>query len=690
MPIDYKKNNVVMLGSLPMALDELALAPAIISNKIKKKGYNFKFIDINLELFEKCNQNIEQYQEKTQILQGFNDIGEDPIIRAWNDQTLKEISTCQYLIVNVFSHFSQATAYRFIQQVRQRYPEIKIFVGGIGSQKKVSNSNDDHIQQWIAKNFKNTNSDIFGELLLINQLIDSWQTDITTSEIDKKIPTQLNLQDDIPALDFSIYKLDGYQWPDGGKRIPMLGSYGCVRQCSFCDVLKHFPKYNFIEADELTKSIVEAYNQTGISKIAFMDSLVNGSMSNFLSILQNLKQSKENGWLPDDFSWSGTYICRPQSTLLDQIHNLLPLSGVENLIIGVESGSDRVRFEMQKKFTNQDLLYELTAFQQQLVKTRLLFFSSWPTETPDDFNNTIKLFHDLAPFAQQGTVDRISLGSNGFGLIDGTPIDRDKDKIGLSAGPAPFLWTCSTNPDLTFWETLRRRFAMAEVCENLGIQLDTENTYRHYLNFILNNHQSMIKEYSGSLGSDAISEILYQTALNIVDLNSTLKMTVVNSGDNSVQVELLHNSTMITQFECSPGLTDLEWKLKTDITKSNEFKLKFRFNKNHKINWQQYENKDYYNSNGVYLDNIYLDYRNITFWGWNQLVTQRLINPQSLPSDYHNHINKRAVTQDTDLEWHVGAGRTIQKSLLEILNPEEHQQRIHIDQQLVNNLKKYL
>ena len=676
-----------MIGSLPMSLTELTLAPAIISSKVRKKGYNFKFIDINLELFKKCNQNFELYQEKTQILQEFNDIEDDKIIKLWNDQILKKISACQYLIVSVFSHFSQPTAYRFIQQVNQQCPDIKIFVGGIGSQKKISNSDNDQIHKWISKEFEITDSNVFGELLLINGMIDNWQTDQTASDIERKIPINLNLQStSVPEIDFSIYDLESYQWPNGNRSIPMLGSYGCVRQCSFCDVLTHFPKYSFVEADQLTKSIVDAYNQTGISKISFMDSLVNGSMSNFLSLLKNLKQSKQNGWLPKDFSWSGTYICRPNSTLLEQIHELLPQSGVDTLIIGVESGSDRVRFEMQKKFTNQDLLYELTAFRQRQVKVSLLFFPAWPTETLDDFNNTIELFQKLAPFSQQGTIDSVSLGTSGFGLIDGTPIDRDKNKIGLSAGPAPFLWTCADNPDLDFWESLRRRFVMADICENLGIRLSSENTFRTYLHFVLTQHQDLIKDYSGKL----LSNILHNPNLTTVDLQSNLKMTVINSGNVDTQVTLLHNAKIVETHTCSPGLTELTWKLETDINRVDEFELVFRFDKNHKINWQQYENGDYYDQNGVYLDNIYLDHKNITFWGWNQMVTQQLINPRELPNNYNDHINKRAVTQDTDLLWKVNTGCSPQKSLLEILEPLEYQQRKDIDCKLLEKLKEYL
>ena len=127
----------------------------------------------------------------------------------------------------------------------------------------------------------------------------------------------------VPSMDFACYSLDQYQWHSGDRSIPLLGSHGCVRQCSFCDVIKQFTKYSFVEADQLTQDIIQAWNQTGIHRVQFMDSLVNGSMSNFLLLLKNLAHARQQGWLPQEFSWSGTYICRPPSSLLDQIHEVV-------------------------------------------------------------------------------------------------------------------------------------------------------------------------------------------------------------------------------------------------------------------------------------------------------------------------------------------------------------------------------
>jgi len=337
--------NCLMLGSLPLSLNEITLAPAIISAKIKNKGHNFSFLDINLELYEFCNQDINLYHEKIEYLCAESKVyTDDPLINRWEQFILDKIAQCNFLLVNVFSNRSHPVAVRLITETRSRFPEIKILVGGIGSHKILN----------YIRTFDGTDQRL-GKLLLDNNLIDYWQEDVSLTTIDEAIPTNAVAKESFD-FDFSVFNLDRYLW-ETEKTLPLVGSFGCVRQCSFCDVINHFPKYSFIEADSLTKQIVSIYNETGTSKFNFMDSLVNGSLKNFENLLKNLAHSRIQKWLPDDFEWNGTYICRPPSIQLDRIHELLPLSGANNLIIGVESGSDKIRFEMDKKFTNDDLLY---------------------------------------------------------------------------------------------------------------------------------------------------------------------------------------------------------------------------------------------------------------------------------------------------------------------------------------------
>jgi len=678
-----------MLGSLPMSLKEVAMAPALISSLVKRRGYAFDFIDINLELFEKCQRDHARYQEKIEVLQNMQDEPKDELILQWQDSVLERLADSSYLVVNVFSHYSQSTALLFVKQVRQQLPDMIILMGGIGSQKNITNADNQQIRDWINKNFKHSQSLIFGQLLLDNGLIDSWQSDTTTSELEKILDTRLISQAPVPDIDFTVYRLDDYAW-EGRRYLPMLGSYGCVRQCSFCDVIKHFPSYSFVEADRLSQDIVQVYQQTGISKFAFMDSLVNGSMSNFESMLQNLAHSRQQGWLPEDFSWSGSYICRSKSTQLDRIHALLADSGCEILVIGVETGSDRVRWDMDKKFTNQDLLYELDAFARhskvdafarRSIKTELLFFPAWPTETLEDFDQTQQLFAQLGPFAQQGTVESVALGTTGFSLIDGTPIDKDRDRIGLEPGPTTFLWKCKQNPDLNFWEAIRRRLLIADVAQHHGITLGSETVFRRYLYLNLLRHRQIILDYVGALPNDIFN---FGAVMNGLPHTHRLQFEIVNSGPRPV-ILTVNNQPLTCQY----GVSFHEIVLDKPFDQAIKVDMRFEFDRNYEPVLATHENGDYYSKNGVYLQRIKLDHRDITFWGFNQITDQTMKNTERLPEDFDQHNNKRCVISDATLTWNVPGGVGLQAWILQTLNSQEHQERLAVDQRLNKELDWY-
>jgi hypothetical protein len=674
-------HKALMLGSAPMSLKELPLAPALISSVVKKRGYNFEFADINLRLYELCNQDYPTYQEKIELLQDIqNPVQDDPVIAVWEQEIQDQVSTTGYLIVNVFSHYSQSVALRIVELTRKTCPQITILMGGIGSQKYITGADNPTARRWIKSKFKNSQEIIFGQLLLNNNLIDSWQQDTTTSEIERMLPVRLSKNLSVADVDFEIYNLDGYQW-EAHRSVPILGSYGCVRQCSFCDVIKHFPSYSFVEADQVSKQIVDVYKQTGISRFAFMDSLVNGSMKNFETLLANLAHSKSQQWLPESFGWSGTYICRPRSTQLDRIHGLLSGSGVDKLIIGVETGSDRVRFDMDKKFTNQDLLYELSAFKKFKVKTELLFFPAWPTETAVDFKHTLTLFQQLAEYAQTNVVETVNLGPNGFSLIDGTPIDRDKEKIGLESGPTPFLWKCKTNPELNFWETVRRRLLMAAVCEHHGLRLASENIFRRYLILNLNRYRDLILDYAGSL-THPINN--FGDTMNSLPDQHQITLSVINSGQSAVVVNIQDQ-----QYYCIPGISEIKFELTKPYSQALTVNFDFEFDKDYSPCWAQHTNGDYYSKTGIYLEKILVDHRDVTLWGFNIFTQQHLLTQHNLPTDYADHVNQRCVINNTRLQWNIPENTGLQSWILKKLLSEEYQERVSVDQRLDKELAWY-
>lgn len=662
-----------MLGAVPMSLDEITLAPAILGAKVINKGHKFKYFDLNLLLYDLCNRNKEKYFKLSNDIVNFNFQFNDPVIKKWTSKISSIVHESDIIMINVFSYLSHFSSLYYIDISRKVNPNAKILVGGIGSSKKFHNITNKDVKNFLDQKFYNMNSDVFGQILIDNNYITDWQkttgSDVLDLHIEDLNPSLKNNVFDMENInkkkefEFSVYNIDDYEW-EHEKSLPLLSSYGCVRKCSFCDVLVHFPKYEFVDNDILTEDIVNIIDETGISKFIFMDSLINGGLKIFEQLLNKLIQKKNEKRIPTNFSWSSTYICRPQSTQLDRIHKLLKPSGADLMTIGVETGSDKIRYEMDKKFKNKDLLYELDAFSNEGVKAGLLFFPSWPTETIEDFNETLTLFKNLSKYAHNNTVDYINLGNNGFALLDGTPIDNNKDSIGLEPGPLPFLWHCKKNPDLNYWEALRRRILASETAMYYGIPLGREINNRMDIINSLEANKELIFEYVGALTFDPTSVGDY---LDTLDKKYNVSLNVINSGEYDVEL-MINNGEKNINFLCSPGITPIIFCFQKTFSQPLQIKIKVKFNEKNDIQWSKFENNEYYNKNGLYLDNIMVNNKDITLSGFDQITEQKFNNPDLLPNDFFKNINKRCVVINSTLVWNIPEHTSFYSHLIKTLD----------------------
>lgn len=616
------KLSAVMIGSVPMSLHELQLAPAIIGAQVQNRGHNFKYLDINLELYKHCKQDRDLYNECSEILQSTN----EPVnqtIEQWLEWISDSLRTADWLLVNVFSVLSHGAALRIISLARKKHSNLKILVGGIGSHRRSIGSEQ-----------------LFGKYLLDSALVDQWQETASADLIDQVFPLRPSTQQS-QVVDFSQHDINNYEWHKDKKQVPFVTSYGCVRRCAFCDVIASFPKYEYVDAKVISDQIVDTYRSTGISTVSFMDSLVNGSMSNFVKLLESLTVARNTGLLPEDFKWSGTYIIRKSSDLLKKIHSLLGPSGVDTLSIGVETGSDAIRYSMDKKFTNKDLLFELEQFSKHGVKCNLLFFPAWPTETHDDFNETLELFEQLAPYAYSGTVDSISFGTSGFVLLDGTPIYENRKEIGLEPGPESYLWKCSLNPELTYWESIRRRLTMSVKSQMLGIPLSLEADFLRHLDYRLKSTVDAILDFHGPCTINPIPQ-----RLDFWDQKHTVKITLVNFGKHDVQVKF---AVLDQEFDINlkNGMFEYEFSVEVPVEEC-DIKLEFLFNSRYTPELKQYNGVgDYHSTNGVYVEQFCIDTRDITLSGFNQTFDETV--DYTLPADYKSYKNERCIIADTKL-----------------------------------------
>jgi len=155
--------------------------------------------------------------------------------------------------------------------------------------------------------------------------------------------------------------------------------------------------------------------------------------------------------------WNGQFIIRPAKTFSEKDFDNLANSGCSGLSVGIEAGSESVRYHMQKKFSNDDLEWFIRNLGDRGIKMKFLLIVGYPTETAEDFLETLDM---LEKFKKYSPTTQISPHMM---LIDkGTPLDFNHRELYDNFG---FDFK---NENSDYKERYRRFLKVFEVGQSLG------------------------------------------------------------------------------------------------------------------------------------------------------------------------------------------------------------------------------
>ena len=505
-------------------------SPAIIKSCAIAAGFSSHTLDLNLLLKKICgdsnnfyaiqynfeNVNPDSIETKDTIDAFFDNDKE--ILKLWLQESINQIKDYQpqWLGISVFSYKSHKATLALCIEVKRQLPDIKIVLGGRGASSYALGPDHNYFYQRMQAFFGPYPGLNFGETLLHYGAVDSIiQGDGEQAIIDllngtAEKNTQTSVDDikleTIPFVDFDDYELDQYNYVNE-PTIPITGSKGCVRKCTFCDIPVLWPKFKFRSGEHIAKEMIHLYNKHSVKKFYMSDSLVNGSMqafTDFITVLANHNQQNPETAI----KWVGQYITRPISNALDdRYYDLLKASGGEGLTIGVESGSDTVRAHMKKQFRTVDIDAELEQFDRRGIVCVLLFFSCYPTERWEDFLDTVNMFIRYQKYCASGTVYKLTLGTP-YTHHPQTPLWNMQEEIGLeSKKGSDILWRLNNNKELTFVERVRRRLILQEVATALKLPLSRNAAELNQLANSLELHKNDINEYFGTERVNAWNDI---------------------------------------------------------------------------------------------------------------------------------------------------------------------------------------
>jgi radical SAM superfamily enzyme YgiQ (UPF0313 family) len=469
----------IVLAIAPRIVDDFGYTPAgpaLLKGSLAAAGYSSVILDFNAELDDTYKDNQELLVAIGNFFMNYNLYNQavfeivDQLITKWAYDILDH--SPEWVGLSVFSYNSQRAARLLAIRLKTINPDVKIVVGGAG----------------IATDFS------FSETLFKEHIIDAYirgegelsLIQLLNGNLDHPGINGIPFQqiDDVDSLAYPIY--DDYTLADYTNRkglvaLPITGSRGCVRSCTFCDIASMWPKYRYRNGKNIAKEMQYQVEKHNVNAFRFTDSLINGSLKAFKDMIKELSQYRMAMPVERRFIWDSHFIVRGPGQMKPEMFDLMRDSGAGTMLIGVESGSQRVRDHMKKGYTQAELDYCMEQFSRTGIKTRFLMIVGYPTETQEDFQNTMDMFSNYIHYCKNGTIEEVNLGLT-LNLLPKTPLTDNLKKYGLVQETKHINnWICKSNPDLDYKERLRRRIYLQQHVEQLGYKVFEAKNYTKQL-----------------------------------------------------------------------------------------------------------------------------------------------------------------------------------------------------------------
>jgi len=474
------KQKVLIIAVPVLVTNTMPYGPAVVNGILKKNGYDSIVWDLNIDLYQK-------YKDHWNVIV---DLMGNRAYRPTSDQNLniKSIMSTvrkmlkdklrsvkpDAILLSVFSSQSLDMVIPLSTMINDLAPDAYTLVGGRGLDNTERSTKLDYAEYysrylpvdcWYLGDAENNLVKVLNE-----KITGVFRSPPVSGENLENVP-----QADWTGYDFSLY--GGYSSND--LRMPITGSKGCVRDCTFCDVGGSWPKFVYRKGADVGKELVDIYRSTGIKKFEFTDNLVNGSIKNFREMNTYIAEHE-----PDVFDYLGYAICRPKNEFPKNDFELARKAGAQLFKVGIESGSERVRFDMKKKFSNEDITWFAENCHDNGIKQCWLMFVGYPTETEEDFQSSIDLLKNHSHLTGDGLITVFL--SLPMMLTSGSAFMRKYgEEYGLmhnTSDPwSDFFWTSSVYKDNTFEVRARRWKRFIEAVRKYGYATESTRQAEKFL-----------------------------------------------------------------------------------------------------------------------------------------------------------------------------------------------------------------
>ena len=451
----------------PPSHDPNVPAPGIayIKGVLNKEGIESRCFDLNHEFIRKFGEDCTRWCEHRTTV-----IPPKPEYEQFFFDYCEKLEGYDWIGVSLFSFNSQIPAELLLRCIKDYGLESKIVLGGSGISRGPES---------LHRGPENLdNSTDWADRMVAEGLADHY----IMGEGDRALPAllrgksyqfaQMSDLSGLPYPDYTDFDLSNYE----GNKVTITSSRGCVRKCTFCSVGNIWGKYKFRPGEEVAAEMAYQYEKHGVDLFYFSDSLVNGSLKEFRKFCRIMTEND----LP--VQWMGQFIFR--SGMTEEDWDYVKGSGCKSIWVGIESGSEKVRWHMQKKFDNRALYSSIKAAGERGIHMIYQTIVGYPTETEEDFQETLKMIYKSEPYA-----NNIILRCHIALLIPGTPLFANTDWHGEHVS----TWeiTLENGEEIDLKTRIERWARMIKAAKEVGMAMDP------YFETVRRDHIGKLKEIGG-------------------------------------------------------------------------------------------------------------------------------------------------------------------------------------------------
>ena len=439
--------DIIIVSTPGIGSNTPQAAPALLKGSVESAGFSCKTVDFNLRLYQTFKKDVDRFN--SYFMTGLN-IEVEEQAKLFVENCAKELVEMnpKYIGLSVFTYQNKISTRLFCEYIK-KISNIPIVLGGQG----LSNGGLEGQSSFGQTLFNEGLADYWikseGEVSLVELL----KGNTAYPGINSNSFQQIEDLNTIPFPNYDDYDLASYR----DIVLPITGSRGCIRSCTFCDIHEHW-KYRFRKGDNIAEEILYLSNKYNVTNFNFSDSLINGSLKEFNQFIKILAEHNKTATAP--ISWRSQFIVRSPNQVSEEYWKTIAAAGAQDLAIGVETGSDKVRVDMNKKFTNSDLDYTMEMFAKYNISCLFLMIIGYPTETDEDFAQTLEMFERYQKYAGH-IIKNVAIGTT-LAILPGTELYRSAGNMNIELDKNENNWVAFDNPTCTLEKRIERRMQLRD------------------------------------------------------------------------------------------------------------------------------------------------------------------------------------------------------------------------------------